>query len=422
MNGHVKRLTPQQKKKILEANEQFAQQALRVLGFAYKPLKGKAEEKDLIFVGLQAMIDPPRPEAKEAIARCKEAGIEVKMITGDHKLTAVAIAHHLGIEGRAITGEELDTIPNLAEVVHDIAVFARVSPEHKLKIINALKEKSGVVVAMTGDGVNDAPALKRADIGIAMGINGTDVAKEASQMVLTDDNFASIVNAVEEGRGIYDNIRKFIYFLLSSNVAEVLVIFIAILIGLKLPLLAIQLLWLNLLTDGLPAIALGVEPISKDIMKRKPKTVGKSILDRAMTIRLSMRALIITAGTLGMYVWALWSKGWEWGMDLASDSEIYIYAITMTFTVLVMFELFNALAAKSEDKHVFSMLLTNKWLWMALGSSFVLHLLVIYTPLNTYFGTMPLGITDWIIIGVVSLLSLAADSLYKLVVHPKLTT
>ncbi len=414
VSGKIRKMTPADRESVEKANEQFASEALRVLGFAYKPVKNSAEqsEKNLIFVGLQAMIDPPRPEAKVAIEKCRQSGIRVVMITGDHKLTAVAIAKELGIEGKAVTGDELDRIKNLVDRVDEIGVYARVSPEHKIKIIDALKKK-GHIAAMTGDGVNDAPALKKADIGIAMGITGTDVSKEASKMILTDDNFASIVNAVEEGRGIYDNIKKFVYFLLSSNLAEVLVIFIAIIIGLKLPLLAIQILWVNLVTDGLPAIALGVEPISRDVMSKKPRKPEEGILTRRMTIRLIAMAATITTGTLGLYLWALHNKGWSWGQELLSESPAYIYAITIAFTALMIFEMFNAIASKSEEKNFFSGLFSNKWLLLAIVSSFALHLAVIYTPLSAYFSTTALSIKDLGIIVAAASSVIVVDSIFK---------
>ncbi len=412
--GKIRKMTAEDRKEIEEANEKFASEALRVLGFAYKPVKNAADksEKNLIFVGLQAMIDPPRPEVRAAIERCRQAGIRVVMITGDHKLTAVAIARQLGIEGNAVTGEELDRIKNLEEKVEEIGVYARVSPEHKIKIIDALKKK-GHIAAMTGDGVNDAPALKKADIGIAMGITGTDVSKEASKMILTDDNFASIVNAVEEGRGIYDNIKKFVYFLLSSNLAEVLVIFLAIIIGLKLPLLAIQILWVNLVTDGMPAIALGVEPISKEVMTKKPRKPGEGILTKPMAIRLIAIAATITAGTLGLFIWALRSRGWAWGQEIADGSPEYIYALTIAFTSLMVFEMFNAIAAKSEEKGFFSGILGNKWLLLAIALSFALQMAVIYTPLSRYFSTTALPLSDVGIIFAAASSVIAVDAVFK---------
>ncbi|HIG96658.1 TPA: calcium-translocating P-type ATPase, SERCA-type [Candidatus Woesearchaeota archaeon] len=400
LNGKVQTLTAFHKQQIIDKNEEFATQALRVLGFAYRPLAknesqndalqkltDKATEKDLIFVGMQAMIDPPRKEAKEAIARCKEAGIKVIMITGDHKSTALAIAQELGLYGKAVTGDELKNI-NLVDEVEKIAVFARVNPEHKLDIVNALKQK-GHIVAMTGDGVNDAPALKKADIGIAMGISGTDVAKEASTMILTDDNFASIVNAVEEGRTIYSNIRKFVTYLLSSNIGEVLTIFIAILIGMKLPLLAIMILWMNLVTDGLPALALGVDPAEPGIMTKKPRDPKEKILNGKKGAYLFALGIIMTIGTLFLFQRA--------------EKIDYAYATTMAFTTLMMYEMFNVMNCRSDEESIFTLgLTTNKKLLFAIASSVALQLLVIYTPLNTFFKTVPLTGMDWVWIIAVS--------------------
>lgn len=416
-NGKIIALTPAERKIILGVNEEFAENALRVLGFAFKQLsqKEKPEEKGLVFVGLQAMMDPPREEAKAAVQASKDAGIRVIMITGDHKLTAVAIADELGIDGRAITGEELDAIENLEELVEDIAIYARVSPEHKIRIVEALKKRNHIT-AMTGDGVNDAPALKKADIGIAMGVTGTDVAREASKMILTDDNFASIVKAVEEGRGIYDNIRKFIFFLLSCNISEVLVIFIAVIIGLKLPLVAIQILWMNLVTDGLPALALGVEPRDIDIMKRKPRHKNEGVLSKDSVARLLTVSVVITAGVLGVFIWALMSKGWTWNAPLEETSPVYIYALTMAFTTLVVFELFNAFNAKSESKNAFvSGVFSNKYLIGAVIISLLLQLMVIYTPLSSVFDTVALSLADWVIITAVSFTVVLADAAYKLI-------
>jgi len=419
-NGKERAITKKDIDEINKENENLANQALRVLAFAYKPLTGKPTEKDLVFVGLQAMIDPPRSEVKTAIQICKDAGIRVVMITGDHKLTAVAIAKELGITGKAITGIEIDKIQDLSQIVEKIGVYARVSPEHKIRIVDALQKK-GEVTAMTGDGVNDAPALKKADIGIAMGISGTDVSREASKMILTDDNFASIVNAVEEGRAIYDNIKKFVFFLLSSNLAEVLIIFIAIIIGLKLPLVAIQILWINLLTDGAPALALGVEPTEKDIMKRKPRPPKEDIITKKMVIRLLIVGLTITVGTLGMFIWALMSKGWTWGAPLDVNGEIYIYALSISFTTLVVFELFNAFNSKSNVKNVFtSGLLHNKLLLGAIAVSAFLQILVLSAPFgNTFFNdvfkTTWLGWGDWALIILVSSTVLIADSIFKFI-------
>jgi len=375
-NNKVRKLTEKDKHNILKINEEFAHEALRVLAFAYKPLTGKKEE-NLIFIGLQAMIDPPREEVKLAIEKCKRAGIKVVMITGDHEATAVAIAKQLGLEGKSLTGQQLDNVTKLENVVEDISIYARVNPEHKLKIIEALRKK-GHIVAMTGDGVNDAPALKKADIGIAMGITGTDVAKEASHMLLTDDNFASIVNAVEEGRGIYDNIKKFVNYLLSCNLGEILVIFIAILIGMPLPLLAIQILWINLVTDGLPAIALGVDPASPHIMKRKPRNPKEKIMTKDITLNILIMGILMCVASLFLF-----NKYYL--IDLKK-------AQTIVFTTLVVLEIVRIYMVRSQyNIGIFS----NKYLILAIVFSFLLQLAVVYSPLNKFFKTVPLGIVEW---------------------------
>jgi len=394
-DGNINELTGEDKKRILKINHDMAEKALRVLGFAYKSLSeeyslnSEIVESDLIFVGLQAMIDPPREGAREAIAKCKAAGIKTIMITGDHKLTAVAIAKELNLfrEGdRAISAEELDRIneEELYKIVEDIVIYARVSPQHKVKILNALKEK-GHIVAMTGDGINDAPALKKADIGIAMGITGTDVAKEASDMVLTDDNFASIVNAVEEGRGIYSSIKQFVQYTLSSNLGEILVIFMAILMGWPLPLIAIQILWVNLLTDGLPGLALGLDPISKDIMKKPPRKREESIISRDVIENILMVGFIMMVGTLFMFH--------SYGIEA-------IKAKSIAFTTLVMFQLFNVLTYRTKNFKI--NIKTSKFLVGSVVITVLLQLAVLYTPLNIAFKTVPLGLFDWVKILLVS--------------------
>ncbi|MFC1752403.1 calcium-translocating P-type ATPase, SERCA-type [Thermoproteota archaeon] len=392
VNGKIRKITPKDKKKVLEKNDLFASEALRVLGFAYKPLKKgdkkKNYEKDLIFVGLQGMIDPPREEVKDAIARCEEAGIKVIMITGDFIGTAKAIAKELNIPGKAITGDELKKL-DLHGHVEDIGVYARVNPEDKLKIVEALKKK-GHVVAMTGDGVNDAPALKKADIGIAMGISGTDVAKEASDMMLLDDNFSSIVSAVEEGRSIYDNIRKFVNYLLSSNIGEVLVVFVAIMIGLPLPLIAVQILWMNLVTDGLPALALGVDPSSKGIMKRPPRK-PKSTIMKGLTLQIIVMGVLIAAATLITF-----HKGLELDTLAGNDLENPPIARTMAFTTLVFLEIARVQMIRMRYK---VKTLSNKWLWMALASSILLQMFVVYGSsiheiIGSAFETTPLMLSQ----------------------------
>ncbi len=389
--GKIRAITSEDKNKILKQNEEFANQALRVLGFAYKENPtSKNYESDLIFMGLQAMIDPPRAEVRDAIERCKSAGIKPVVITGDHKTTALAIANELGIEGEAISGEELDKIEHIDSIVDKIAVYARVNPEHKMRIIEALQRK-GNVVAMTGDGVNDAPALKKADIGVCVG-SGTDVAKEASAMVLTDDNYSSIVNAVEEGRGIYDNIKKFVNYLLSSNIGEVLILFVATLLGWPLPLVAVQILWINLVTDGLPALALGVDPISKDVMQRKPRNPKEHIVSANMTLNIIIVGVLICIGTLFLFNKTLSEFG---DVDRAR---------TVAFSTLVVLELVRVYMVRAKYKlGVFS----NKYLILAVLSSIALQVAVVYSPLNFLFKAVPLMFSEWLMMGAVALILLA---------------
>ncbi|MAF13578.1 MAG: hypothetical protein CMI53_01660 [Parcubacteria group bacterium] len=402
INGKLERLTLQKKKEILKQNETFAKQALRVLGFAYNDKTG-SPENGMVFVGLQAMIDPPREEVKDSIARCKKAGIRVIMITGDHATTAQAIAQKLGIEGEVLAGHELDKA-DLKKVIKKVSIFARVNPEHKLKIVEILR-KQKFVVAMTGDGVNDAPALKKADIGVAMGIAGTDVAKEASDMILTDDNFTSIVNAVEEGRNIFDNIKKFVIYLLSSNSGEVLTIFTAMLLGLPLPLIAVQILWINLVTDGAPATALGVEPAEPKIMERAPRKSRGGILGRYDTIWTITVGIIMMLGTLGIFYYALKTSGWTGGLiDLKNPPHHYLYATTLAFTTLMMFQMFNVINCKTLDASVFKEgIFSNKWLVGAVLLSIGLQLVVVYVPFfNGIFSTTAMSGMDWILVVVVS--------------------
>jgi Ca2+-transporting ATPase len=436
INGKITPLTDKQRKHILKANEDFAMQALRVIGFAYKQ-SAKLSETDLIFVGLQAMIDPARPQVKTAIAQCKTAGIRVIMITGDHATTAKAIAHDLGIQGNAMTGEQLDRVDNLDTVIETTNIFARVNPSHKTAIVDALRSM-GNVIAMTGDGVNDAPALKNADIGIAMGITGTDVAKEAADMVLTDDNFNSIVHAIEEGRGIYANIKKFVSYLLSSNLGEVLTIFFAIILsgvfGNALPLLAVQILWINLVTDGLPALALSLEPVEEDTMNQKPRPKNDRILSRSLASRMALVGIVMMLGTLGLFKYELHQQQtievnddeigpWQFegsyqdfyqAQQLTDNPQqdaitkrkreiLFRYPQTMAFTVLMLFQMFNVINCRSEHHSAFK-LKSNHWLWGAIVVSLALHSLVLYTPLASFFRTVPLSLQDWIFtLGVASL-------------------
>ncbi len=400
-NGKPKKLTPRDRRKILDANQSLTKDALRVLAIAYKEVnsKEKSIESGLTFLGLVGMIDPPRETVANDIATCRKAGIKVVMITGDHLNTAVAIAKEIKIidspEERAITGEELDKMSDqkLDEIVEQVRVYARVNPEHKVRIVDAFK-KRGHIIAMTGDGVNDAPALKKADIGVAMGINGTDVAKEASDMVLADDNFSSIVAAVKGGRQIYDNIKKFIDYLLSCNLGEVLIVFIAMLIGFKdpatgmvmLPLTAIQLLWINLLTDGLPALALGADPPSKDVMDRPPRDPKENILSKGMFIDMCIVGVIMLVGTLGLFAYNLPSGG--------------VKAITVAFTAVVIFEMVRVLSVRAKYHVSF---FSNRKLFLAIAITLILQLVVIYVPsLQTAFDTTSLDLLDWIEIGAVS--------------------
>lgn len=393
-------LTDEIREHIYEVNAHMARSALRVIAVAFRvdpdvPDDATPEkvEHDLIFVGLMGMIDPPRPQAKPAIEKARRAGIRTLMITGDFPDTAEEIAEEIALlqSGHGVlTGSQLDTMDDAAlkEKVATTDVFARVSPEHKVRIVNALKSH-GEIVAMTGDGVNDAPALKRADIGIAMGVTGTDVAKEAADMVLTDDNYASIVDAVEQGRVIYSNIRKFVFYLLSCNLAEIAVIFIAILAGLPSPLTPIQLLWLNLITDGAPALALGMEKGDPDIMVQSPRPPDEPVINRPMRTRIGIQTLAIAGVTLFAY----------W-MGIQLYPGIPEEAKTMAFVTLSFSELLRAFTARSERYPLHKIgLFSNKWMFYAVASSLLLLLAVIYVPfLQPIFNTVPLGWTEWQIV------------------------
>lgn len=400
---------------ILRANDEMARKALRVLAVAEKPLRdGEAQdervEENLVFVGLMGMIDPPRASAAKAIQVCRRAGIKPVMITGDHRLTAEAVAHELGIlRGNTdgiLTGADLEQMSDeeLTKKVMDISVYARVTPRDKLRIVRALK-KNDQVVAMTGDGVNDAPAVKEADIGVSMGKTGTDVTKEASAMVLADDNFATIVAAVEEGRAIYDNIRKFIRYLLSCNIGEVLTMFLAALVGLPLPLLAIQILWVNLVTDGLPAMALGVDGMDKDIMKRTPRAPGESVFARGLARKIAVRGTMIGLGTLFVFVAALFL-----GVNM-------LEARTMAFTTLVFSQLFHVFDCKSEVLGIFEVgIFSNPYLVGAVATSTLMQLSVIYLPpLQAIFKTAPLIGWQWGLILIIAGGPSILIGLYRLV-------
>jgi Ca2+-transporting ATPase len=368
VDNKVKKLNDSMKKQILEINREFANDALRVLGFAYKTIvTDKNPEKNLIFAGLQGMIDPARPEARIAVEKCKNAGIKVVMITGDHEITAKAVAKEIGLDGKSMTGQQLEDMQNLDGIVDEIAIFARVNPEHKIKIVDALKKK-GHVVAMTGDGVNDAPALKKADIGIAMGITGTDVAKEASSMILLDDNFASIVDAVEEGRGVYDNIRKYMGFLLSGNIGEVLIIFLGIISGLPLVLTATQILFINLVTDGLPALALSADPFEPKAMARKPRKQDESLF-KGLNPFLVYYPIAQVSVALSMFTYIFFTEG-----NLAK-------AQTAVFLTIGMFELYQSIASRSTIYPVFKVgMFKNKFLIMAFISSFTIMAASVFIP------------------------------------------
>jgi len=439
-NGKVRKITDEDRTKILKVNEAMAMQALRNLGFACKELPESASkfdekmENDLVFLGIMGMMDPPRDEVKEAIYLCRNAGINVVMVTGDHKLTAVAVAKELNLlgensgEDKVLTGVELDKISDeqLTEMVEDVVIYARVSPEHKMRIVKAWKKK-GHVVAMTGDGVNDAPALKLSDIGIAMGITGTEVTKEASDMVLADDNFASIVKAVKEGREIYGNIKKYLTYLLRCNIVEILVMFIvmmtcpdpsselqnAIILNPSLlppavALSTIQILWVNLTTDGLPAIALGIDPGDPDLMERKPRDPKETVFTRDVKAYFIGVPILMTALLLfGYYMYHPWE-----------NQHQLIEARTQLFTAMVLMELANALSARSLKHTVFKVgVFKNKFLWLAMLSSLGLQLIVLYTPfLQTIFDVTTPEPFDWAVAILFTVITFGAIETSKYVV------
>ncbi|MDD3642189.1 MAG: HAD-IC family P-type ATPase [Candidatus Krumholzibacteria bacterium] len=386
------------RERILAAGEEFASGAMRVIAGAFREMPGGSDslersdvEGGLTLAGLWGMIDPPREESRKAVEDAIRAGLRPVMITGDHATTAMAIARQVGIAGEgkeAVTGSEIDGMdgPALAKAALEIGVFARVTPAHKLRILQALKER-GHIVAMTGDGVNDAPALKGADIGVAMGIAGTEVAKEAADMVLTDDNFATIVHAVEEGRGIYNNLRRVVYFLLATNLGEVITLAAALVVGMDLPLTAVMILWINLVTDGACTVPLGVEPRHGDVLARPPRAPGEFIIDRRMMIRMAALTPLMAAGTLLLFRYAQ-GRG-----DLA-------YARTWAFTAMAAFQWFQAFNARSDRQSVFSIgLFGNRWLLAGIGAAVVLQIFAIHTPVGRMlFGTMALSWIDWLLI------------------------
>jgi Ca2+-transporting ATPase len=438
MDDTIAPLDESQRTRILAANDQMTHDALRVLGMAYRvvqvipgELNEQALEQELVFAGLIGMIDPPRPEVTQALVKARQAGIRTVMITGDYPNTARAIAESIGLlepGHQVLTGAQLDQLAG--EELHRQAaftdVFARVSPEHKLRIVDALRA-SNEVVAMTGDGVNDAPAIKRADIGVAMGITGTDVAKESADMVLTDDNYASIVSAIEQGRVIYANIRKFVFFLLSSNVAEIMIIFLATLAGLPTPLTVIQLLWLNLLTDGAPALALAMEKGDPDIMRRPPRSPGEPIINHTMRLGILIQTITQTGATLLAFslglIWSLRAAGislagasplgfllsFDWG-----DFDVQT-AETMAFVTLSLCELFRAYTVRSERVSLFRLgVFSNRFMQYAVGLSIALMLSVIYVPfLQPIFNTHALNLTEWALIFGLALIPAAAEEVTK---------
>jgi Ca2+-transporting ATPase len=412
--GRRVELDEERRARVLQKNEQFAGQALRVLAAAYREedagvdgLEPQNVERGLTFVGLWGLLDPPREEAIQAIREAQEAGIHVVMITGDHAATATAIARRTGIapgEARAVTGSELDSMDGeaIARAAYQAAVFARVTPGHKLKILEALKGKREVV-AMTGDGVNDAPALKGADIGVSMGKSGTEVAKGAADMILADDNFATIVHAVEEGRVIFNNIQRVIFFLLATNFGEILTLTSTLVLGLPLPLTAVMILWINLITDGVCTVPLGMEPSHEDVLKQPPRPPGAPVLDPAEVGRLLLTSMVMAAGTVLLF-----------HLELGAGSPAH--ARSIAFTTLAAFQWFQAFNARSRTRSIFAVGLGgNPWLLLGVGAAALLQILALYTGLgNRIFGTVPLSLADWAILLAVAASVLVLDESRKL--------
>jgi Ca2+-transporting ATPase len=442
-NGERIRMTEAHYRRIREKNAELSGKALRTLAMAERVLPRNPQEPgdapdeediedELCFLGLVGMIDPPRPEAAESVRKAQRAGIKVVMATGDHPATALAIARELGIlteGGRSLTGPEVEDMSDadLDGCVEQVQVYARVAPAHKLRIVQAWQRR-GDIVGMTGDGVNDAPALRAADIGIAMGVTGTDVAREAADMVLADDNFATIIRAVEEGRGIFDNIRRCLFYLLESNMAEVLTMFLGILLGglvagsggkptgeLMLPLLAAQLLWINLVTDGPPALGLGIEPTASDAMARPPRDVRHGILTVQGWLRVGLVGLLMTAGTLLVLDAAYPGGFFNFAIRFSDLNIAEQHARTLAFTTLVLFQLINALTHRgAEGRSAFYRIMDSPWLLGALGLSLVLHLIVLYIPfLNVAFGTVPLLPSEWLLCGGIASSLLLATEILK---------
>ena len=404
---------------LLDQGELMARDGLRVLAVASATIPADAFDpegnllehlQNLTFVGLVGLLDPPRAETRDAIALCGQAGIQVKMITGDHKTTASAIAETLGITGCAITGAEIDAMSDaaLSEKIESVGVFARVAPEHKVRLVGALQQR-GHVVAMTGDGVNDAPAVKHAHMGIAMGVSGTDVTKEAADMVLTDDNFATIIRAVREGRTIFDNIGKFVRFQLSTNIGALLTVGIAPVLGMPVPFTAIQILWVNIIMDGPPAMALGVDPTRPGIMNKPPRGLRQRLLDGQLLIRLAGFGTIMTLGTLGVLYHAL-------GTGTA------LHATTLAFTTFVLFQVFNVFNARSGSDSAFtSYLFTNRNLWLSLVGVLSLQVVAVHwPPAQTVFSTTALSLGDWLLALLVAASILVIEEVRKLVLATRI--
>jgi len=416
LNGKVKKLDEKQKEAIKVISRDMSADALRVLAFAYKKIGAKAEERnssdyakikedEFIFLGLQGMIDPPRPEVKEAVAKCKKAGIRIIVLTGDHGLTAKAIAKQVGIandDTRVIKGVELDKMneEELSIALSHEVIFARVSAEHKMRVVSNLM-KQGEIVAVTGDGVNDAPALKKADIGVAMGITGTDVSKEASEMVLTDDSFATIVNAVEEGRSVYSNITKFIRYMFSTNLGEILAIFLAMLVVPQHFIVsAVQILWVNLGTDVLPALALGVEPAEDGVMDKPPRNTKERIINSSRLFSWLITGIIIGGGTLLMFL---------------LNMNDPVKARTMAFSVLVFFQLANVFNCRHELKSLFMMKKSNRLIIFAVAVSLILQVSVVQIPfLQEVFKTTGLSLAEWVGVVLLSLTVIVYDEARKI--------
>ena len=472
VNGAVRPMTQGDRQQILAAVERLSAEAYRTLGQAYRPLgtaslaavpgvrinaaghvadiadQSDVLESDLIWVGMVGIIDPPRTEVRDSVAEAHRAGIRTVMITGDHPLTAARIASDLGIietdrngsaagaddlSGKVLTGVQLDELPDeqaFDNATREISVYARVAPEHKLKIVESL-QRQGNIVAMTGDGVNDAPAVKTADIGVAMGITGTEVTKQSAKMILADDNFSTIVEAVREGRGIFDNIRKFLRYLLSSNVGEVFTVFGGVMLagflgisqpgsqGVTVPLLATQLLWINLLTDAAPALAMGVDPSTDDVMARKPRKLTDRVIDGQMWGDIIFIGLIMAAVTLiGMDMHLAGGLFTDRSVAAIGHDAQMTEARTMGFTILVFAQMINALCSRSHDQSVFVGMFANKWLWGAIALSALLQVAVIYVPfLNTAFGTVPLSAGAWVECLGLAMVVLVASELRKCVLR-----